>query len=404
MRWRWVKAGVLSAVLVAVGAVAPASATSSAPAGGSAAPPHVSEAFTLVVGTVLAPPNAVLGADNRRHLAYELQLLNVAPFPVTLNRIDTLDAGTGAVLGTIGDAALAALVRRPEGGEFTGALGAGLTGLAVLDVALPARAPLPRALVHRLTISFDPDSAPPGFPAPVPYLAARTPVSRHQPITVAAPLRGAGWVAVNGCCDSANGHRGGIIPIDGRLRAVERFAIDFVQLGPDRRLFVGPVENLSSFRYYGADVHSVADGTVVRTHDGEPEQTPPNGPAEFPTPQNAGGNWLVVDIGGGHFAFYAHLQPRSITAKVGDRVRPGQVLGLLGNTGNSTGPHLHFHIMDSPSFDSDGLPFQFDAFTSPGTVTDANIMFEGAPTPISPVLGGPHRQQLPLDLQVINFG
>jgi hypothetical protein len=86
MRWRWVKAGVLSAVLVAVGAVAPASATSSAPAGGSAAPPHVSEAFTLVVGTVLAPPNAVLGADNRRHLAYELQLLNVAPFPVTLNR------------------------------------------------------------------------------------------------------------------------------------------------------------------------------------------------------------------------------------------------------------------------------------------------------------------------------
>jgi murein DD-endopeptidase MepM/ murein hydrolase activator NlpD len=112
----------------------------------------------------------------------------------------------------------------------------------------------------------------------------------------------------------------------------------------------------------------------------------------------------VVDIGGGHFAFYAHLQPRSITAKVGDRVRPGQVLGLLGNTGNSTGPHLHFHIMDSPSFDSDGLPFQFDAFTSPGTVTDANIMFEGAPTPISPVLGGPHRQQLPLDLQVINFG
>jgi hypothetical protein len=402
MRWQWVKAGVLSAVLVAASTVAPASATS-APADGHAAPPNLSEAFTLVVGTVLARPNVVLGADDRQHLAYELQLLNVAPFPVTLTRIDTLDSDTGAVLATFGDAALTALIKRPEGGEFAGALGGGLTGLAILDVSLPRRAPLPRYLVHRLTISFDPNSAPPGFPTPVPYLAARTAVSRHQPVTIAAPLRGAGWVAVNGCCDAANGHRGGIIPIDGHLRAVERFAIDFVQLGPDRRLFVGPLENLSSFRYYGTDVRSVADGTVVRIHDGEPEQTPPNGPADFPTPQNAGGNWLVVDIGGGHFAFYAHLQRHSITAKVGDRVHRGQTLGLLGNTGNSTGPHLHFHLMDSASLDANGLPFQFDTFTSPGTVTDENIMFQGDPTPISPMLAGQHRHQMPLNLQVVDF-
>src|SRR4029453_271808 len=167
----------------------------------------------------------------------------------------------------------AALVKRPEGGEFTGALGGGLTGLALLDVSLPHSAPLPRHLVHRLTLSFAPTSAPPGFPAPDPYLAARTTVSRHQPITVGAPLRGAGWVAVNGCCEPPNTHPGGTLPLAGNLRAVERFAIDFVQLGPDRRLFVGPVENLSSFRYYGAGVRSVADGTVVRIHDGEPEQT-----------------------------------------------------------------------------------------------------------------------------------
>jgi hypothetical protein len=404
MRSRWLKVVALSMVLIGVGAVAPASATDAVPSGGSAAPPTLSEAFTLVVGTVLATPNVALGADNRQHLAYELQLLNVAPFPVRLSRIDTLDGDTGAVLATVRDATLASLVRRPEGGEFTGVLGAGLSGLAVLDVSLPHRAPLPRVLVHRLTISFDPDSAPPGFPTPVPYSAGRTTVSRHQPVTIAPPLRGAGWVAVNGCCASANGHRGGIIPVDGSLRAVERFAIDFVQLGPDRRLFVGPLENLSSFRYYGADVRSVAGGTVVRTHDGEAEQTPPNGPSEFPTPLNAGGNWLVVDIGGGHFAFYAHLQPHSITAKVGDRVRRGQTLGLLGNTGNSTGPHLHFHIMDSPSFDSDGLPFQFETFTSPGTVTDENVMFEGVPAPIGPALAGSHRRQFPLNLQVVNFG
>src|SRR3954451_21656995 len=124
MRSRWLKAVALSAVLVGVGAVAPASATDTVPSGGPAAPPNLSETFTLLVGTVLASPNVALGADDRRHLAYELQLLNVAPFPVKLSRIDTLDGDTGTVLATFRDAALASLVRRPEGGEFTGVFGA----------------------------------------------------------------------------------------------------------------------------------------------------------------------------------------------------------------------------------------------------------------------------------------
>ena len=57
---------------------------------------------------------------------------------------------------------------------------------------------------------------------------------------------------------------------------------------------------------------------------------------------------LVVDIGGGAFAFYAHLQRGSLKAKLGDKVKKGQVLGLLGNTGNTDAPHLHFHLMDGP--------------------------------------------------------
>src|SRR5689334_9807335 len=100
--------------------MATASATGAAPAAGAGEQPNLNEAFTLVVGSVLAPPHVVRGADNRQHLAYELQLLNVAPFPVTLTRIDTL-SDTGAVLATVRGAALAAVVKRPEGGEFTGA-------------------------------------------------------------------------------------------------------------------------------------------------------------------------------------------------------------------------------------------------------------------------------------------
>src|SRR3954452_1490845 len=86
-----------------------------------AGPPRTS-VLTVVVGTVLSPPRPVIGADGRRHLAHELQLLNAGFFPVTLRRLDTLDAAIGAVLQSLNGPALAAVIKRPEGGPFDGTL------------------------------------------------------------------------------------------------------------------------------------------------------------------------------------------------------------------------------------------------------------------------------------------
>jgi murein DD-endopeptidase MepM/ murein hydrolase activator NlpD len=55
---------------------------------------------------------------------------------------------------------------------------------------------------------------------------------------------------------------------------------------------------------------------------------------------------VILDLGGGRYAFDAHLQPGTIRVKPGDRVRTGQILDLVGNSGNSTEPHLHFHLPD----------------------------------------------------------
>src|SRR5204862_8280727 len=126
-----------------------------------------------------------------------------------------------------------------------------------------------------------------------------------------------------------------------------RFVIDLVRLDAQRRLFSGPVGQISGYPGYGEDVLSVARGTVVAVHDGEPDQIPPALPLF--SLETAGGNWIVLNLGGGRFAFYAHLQPGSLTVHPGDRVRTGQVIGRLGNSGNSTAPHLHFHIMNGPS-------------------------------------------------------
>ena len=130
---------------------------------------------------------------------------------------------------------------------------------------------------------------------------------------------------------------------------------------------------LSSYKYFGTPIHAVADGVVVKLLDGEPEQTPGGFP-ELPV-DKIDGNFVVMDIGNGRYAFYAHFQA-GLKVRLGQRVRQGQVLGLLGNTGNCDAPHLHFHVMDSPSpLGSNGLPYVFTKFRGEGFVTNQEDTF-----------------------------
>jgi murein DD-endopeptidase MepM/ murein hydrolase activator NlpD len=91
--------------------------------------------------------------------------------------------------------------------------------------------------------------------------------------------------------------------------------------------------------------------------------------------------------------------------KVGDTVTKGQVLGLLGNSGNTDTPHLHFHIMDGPSpLVSNGLPYVFTSFTGQGRLTDEQPLFTGGRVTIDKeALSGPHENAYPLIDQVVSF-
>ena len=89
----------------------------------------------------------------------------------------------------------------------------------------------------------------------------------------------------------------------------------------------------------------------------------------------------MVDIGNQKFAFFAHVQPGSLRVHVGDRVKKGQVIALLGNSGNSTEPHLHFHVSDAlasgtTTLGSEGLPYAFPELTLVGrcAVTTAIVV------------------------------
>ena len=345
---------------------------------------------------MLAEPNPVLGADGRIHLAYELLLLNPLPTPSTVTRIEVLDAGHLApVLADLSGPALAAVLSPFGGGTGTTA-GAGQAQRAVLDVSLPGTA-RPRALVHRITVAE--------VPLPQlanPFLAARTGVAANRAIVLGPPLRGPRWVDFGGCCGPVE-HRIAIQPLNGGLHVSQRFAVDIVRLGADGRLFDGPADQVASFPYYGAPVVAAAAGVVVAAQDDQPDQIPfqPTPPGE---PRTILGNNVIVDIGHGRFTAYAHLKPGSVAVAVGARVRAGQQLGLLGNSGNSDFPHLHFQVMDAPSaLASNGLPFVLRSFDSPGSVPPPDQIDVTQPIPVRPILAGHFERVIPMNLQVMNF-
>ena len=166
---------------------------------------------------------------------------------------------------------------------------------------------------------------------------------------------------------------------------------------------VGPIDKLSSYAYFGVPVYSVAEGRVVHVENDAPEQTPGALPSGM-TPATAGGNHVIVDLGNSRFALYGHLQPGSIQVKVGVRVHRGEIFGKLGNSGNTTNPHLHFQISSRPSFFAgEALPFLIDDFRSEGTVKDLGALFEDKPAALDKSAAGRHLRQLPLNLSVVSF-
>jgi len=368
-----------------------------APAARAAAP---SEYWTPVVASVPAAPEPVLGSDGRVHLAYELLLTNRSFLPPAKATVESLQVlGGGKVVESLsGERLRELMVRFGEPTKAGATLGRGEAGFVLMDVTFKRGEKVPRRLTHRLRIATKPLNT----TAARSYLAGPTAVSRRQAPTIAPPLRGRGWIVGNGCCESLTSHRAALLPVNGRLANGERFAIDFIQVQPNGMLTTGPLTELNSYPFFGDEVISSTAGKVARVVEGLPE-TPP-GALPPSTAAGASGNWVSVAVGDGRYLLYAHLQPGSIKVKVGDRVRVGQLLGLLGSSGNSNAPHLHFQMMDGPTpVDSNGLPYRFSRFSVAGTLTNFAGLFDEEPARIAPKLRGVHRQQLPLSLQVIGF-
>ncbi len=365
-----------------------------------------------MVATPLSSPHPVLGADDRTHLVYELFVFNPTRSVMRLKELQILDASRhDAVIGTEEGSGIVAKLSEVDldgrGGPGNACgntlrLGPHEFSCLFLDATFPRGARVPRRLEHRFAFTLTPPAE--GRPSTDIAVTGRVRVAHDSPVIIGPPLAGGRWVVGEGCCSPPSHHVAYVGAVNGAFSNPQRFAIDFVQLDPSGKLYSGSISDLRSYHFFGAPLLSVAAGVVVGLQDGLPEETPPKGISPV-TAQNFLGNYLVINIGGGHFAGYAHLQPGSLRVHLGEHVRQGQVIGLLGNTGNSDLPHLHFEIISGPGVaTSDGLPFEFRSFVSEGTITSS--IFElaaGRPAAIGPVSRGLHRRQMPLLQEVIDF-
>jgi Peptidase family M23 len=361
--------------------------------------------LTPLLARVLAPPAVVLQSDGVWKLPYELELVNVADVPLTVDSVEASDPGQGGkVVASMAGPAVAPNLALP-GGVKSATLGPGQSGVLFVNATFARREDVPAKLVHRIVAKAAQPKPP--LPERNVEVVAATDVTTSAPIVVGPPLRGDRWVAEASCCDSY--HRRAVLPVNGARHLAQRYAIDWIQLTADGRLASGDPKRNESYPQFGQEALAVAPATVVHVQDDLPEGTPGSFPPGV-TAMTADGNAVVLDLGGGRYALYAHLQPGSIRVRVGDRVERGQVLGLVGNTGNSDAPHLHFHVMDGPSpLASNGVPYVIDAFELTGRAvseSDLDDELKNADQPLKtePAKGPPQRKdELPANLAIVKF-
>lgn len=364
-----------------------------APVAATAQPPH--ETLTPLAAKVLAPPRPVLGTDGKRHLDYELQLYNWTTRPAKLESVAVRSGSGHVVRRYVGGAIDPLLIQHAYGSPEPAdrVIAPNESAILWFDIRLGPKAKPPARLQHVIFVN-----------------GARSPLGRTRvgrgPVRISPPLRGKGIFDLNSCC-GATPHRRAIQTIDGVRWLAQRYAIDFVQINRAGSSFKGDLHKASSYYIFKKPVYAVAPGKITSVISSRPDNVPPS---PDPTLNNengarfATGNHVIEKIGPHVYAMYAHLAPKTVKVRVGQRVRRGQVLARAGNSGNSSAPHLHFQLMSSNSpLGSNGIPYVFDHFELEGHVAGSLREIDESGRGTFVRHRSSRRNQLPLTRTVMNF-
>jgi len=326
------------------------------------------------------PQHAKLG--NKPVLFYEIYVANESGANIT--KVEALEGGK--VLKTISGEELGTAVRMPS---------MGIDDYVVYMWVPLAQGDMPSVVTHKVHLSNGDVLS-----------GADVKVDYAKPLSISPPVYGEGWLAAEAPVNT-NHHRKGLFtataiaptPVVG-----QRYAIDWMLYGPNGKLYRTNGMANEDWWNYGAEIRAVTDGVIAGAQDGIPS----NEVGVEPTPVTllyVAGNNVVQQLDDGKtYALYAHMIPGSVRVKIGDKVKKGDVLGLLGNTGNSGAPHLHFHLDTSKDvLFGEGVPYAMDYQHVGSADWKAQMDKDGiwdapAAKPVA-VEGG-----MPVDGEVVNIG
>ncbi|MES1160845.1 MAG: M23 family metallopeptidase [Bacteroidota bacterium] len=333
--------------------------------------------------------------DGKPTLYYELNITNFGSDTIRLKTLRISDPVDNTTLALFDNAALKTRFNRvgPPVKDNSPNLPGGSTGILYMDLVVKKGRPLAHQFKFETSGHVDStDSVTIGqvnlLPAP--------------PLILAAPLGNGKWAAIY---DPVwrNGHRRVIYTVNGHAGIPGRYAIDFMQLDNQGKLSNGNDDVVKEWYGYGADVLAVADGVIASQRDDFPETSTVSG-RERVKPERATGNYISLKIGEGKYVFYEHLKPGSIRVKQGQKVKKGQVIASLGFTGQSEGPHLHFHVANTNSpLGAEGLPFSFEHFTYLGKYTEIDKLGKSPWAPAAPSDDKQRFKERPSPNSVISF-
>jgi murein DD-endopeptidase len=321
-----------------------------------------------------SPPQPVR-IGKQQVLVYELHITNFDSVPLKLTRIEVFgNEPNGTAIRTLTESSLAAAMTLvgsrtgdPNASKDTQRIEPGGRGVVFLWVELPLDQKPPATLRHKMVFAAGAD----GGTAAATLEDFPVPVSRDSAPTLSPPFNGGTWVAGDGPANNSP-HRRSIFAIDGHIYSPERFAIDWVKVGPNGDSHHDGTKTNENWWGFGEPVLAVADGEITEVVDGIADNTPRSSPPV--TLDNIAGNHVILQISPTRFVTYAHLQNGSIKVRLHDKVLRGAVVALLGNSGNTTGAHLHFQVTDGNSvLQSEGVPFTFSSFNYLGPGADYEI-------------------------------
>jgi hypothetical protein len=375
---------ILFLIAVFIALILAAGCTQSSPAPSlqqtAAAAPAAVPAITMTVPFGPIPVESTNGVN----IAYELEFSSMGNLPFVVDSVEVLDADTGNVIYSPDDTILSrtsypAAIPPPTAAEMRDGTGKlPMPRISIWFKAAPDS--IPDRLTHRVTLNLTADGL-----APLVVTGGDVTVRKDEkPVIVGSPVKGDGWAIMETTSPVVH-HVRSQITMFNVTRVPQRYAQDFILVDPATGLVVSGNETIArNFYGFGKELYAVGNGTVVYARDGIPdiEITTQKPPASVET---ALGNGVVIDLGNKKYACYGHMVNGSVRVKAGDTVTEGQVIGLMGNTGNSDAPHLHFQVItDNPAvLGGEGYPIVYRSFSVTGTFDEDRISgtFQKEPVP-----------------------